>query len=99
LIKKFGKWIGHKQSYFEIAEIKDCNDKYKVDYILDELEKNQTECLISIDLANTGDTNAITLVFKDVRNEEIIPIFFSKVFVPKTTIDDRIIKERKPYNE
>lgn len=97
LIKKAGRWIGNKSSILEIQDLKDCDNKFKGKYKLENLRK--AECIIAIDLANTGDTNAVTLLFKDVVNAVEIPIFHSHIFVPKETVDIRVIKERKPYFE
>lgn len=97
LIKKGGRWIGAKSSMFEHHDLIESNNKWKDTWSPDDL-KNQ-ECFISIDLANTTDTNAITTVFKGVTNNGQ-DIFLSKshIFVPRDTLEMRKDKERKPYD-
>lgn len=99
LIKKAGLWIGNQQALFEIRDIEECNEKNKDKYILEELAKSRAEAIIIVDLANTQDTNAVTLMFKDEINGEVIPICFSHTYIPSSTLEERVAKERKPYHK
>lgn len=99
LIKKGGKWIGHNQAMFEMQDINACNQKYDGVYKLEDFAKNKEECIIAVDLANTGDSNAVSLIFKDIKDGEEIPIVHSKIFIPHTTLEERVVKERKPYHD
>lgn len=95
LIKKFGKWIGSAQSILTLKDFNNCHNNFKDNYQIENF--NGEEALIAVDLANTGDTNAVTLIFKDIVNGKEMPIFYSKIFIPEKTLNQRIAKEKKPY--
>lgn len=95
LIKKFGKWIGNLQSLITLDDLKKCNDKWKDKFKIEDFDG--ANAIISVDLANTGDTNAVTLIFKTIEDGQEIPLIYSKIFIPDKTLKQRIDKERKPY--
>lgn len=98
LIKKGGRWIGNKAGLFEISQMMESNKKFEETFKDEDLVGK--ECFISIDLANTTDTNGVSLMFKglDANNNEI-PIMKSHVFIPRDTLDRRESMERKPYSK
>lgn len=97
LIKKGGRWIGVKSGLFEFNELIDSNAKWENQFKLDELEGES--CIVAIDLANTTDTNAITTIFKGVKDNKDIFLTNSHIFVPRETLEQRADKERKPYHK
>lgn len=95
IIKKVGRWLGNLQSVITLADMQRADALNSDRYKLEDFKNKQ--CYIAVDLANTGDTNAVTLFFKDVVDNQEIPIGISKIFIPEETLKERIEKERKPY--
>lgn len=98
LIKKGGKWIGNKIGLFEMDQLIQSNEKHKKS--IKEKDLKGAECYIVVDLANTTDTNAVSVIFKAVDKNNIeIPVLKSHIFVPRETMDQRERMERKPYSK
>lgn len=104
IIKKWGKWVGTYESLITIDDLARCDENWKDKFKIEDFDG--AHAILAVDLANTGDTNAVSIIFKSTetittpegKKEEVeIPIIFSKVFIPEKTLRERIDKERKPY--
>ncbi len=99
LIKKFGRWMGSLQGLVSISDIKQSNERNK-DLFPNGIEDLKgSPAIIGIDLAQTGDTNSIQIIFKKKHEGREILCSYNKVFIPNNKLIEREEKEKLPYRK